>query len=130
MLDFRRGKRWLEMAWDRCPGAQQRRYVLRPSTPDGSERPSRWKVTDRRAILVRLLACAVLCGQMPRAGVLEEFGLVEAYGPLLSAFRAGDVARWRRLLAERREWLRARNVWLLLFERGEILVWRNLFRHA
>lgn len=89
-----------------------------------------WLRADDRSILVRLVPVQLLLGKLPLPGVLETYGLAEAYAPFITAFRNGDVAGWRRLLAERREWLRARNVWLLWFERGEILVWRNLFRHA
>lgn len=61
--------------------------------------------------------------------MLEYYDL-PVFAPLVQAFRDGDVVRWRALIAEHREWLRARHIWLVLFERGEILVWRNLFRHA
>lgn len=86
--------------------------------------------SDSRAILIRLIPAKLLLGQLPPRDVLETYNLVDAYQPFITAFKDGDIASWRRLLAERREWLRARSVWLLWHDRGEILVWRNLFRHA
>jgi hypothetical protein len=50
--------------------------------------------------------------------------------PLLEAFQSGNLVAWRRALAKDVEWLRANGIWLVLFERGETLVWRNLFRSA
>lgn len=97
--------------------------VRRPSEDEG-------RGADGRAILIRLIPAALLCGSLPSQGLLQHYDLQAAYGPLIAAFRDGDVARWRQLVAQQREWLRARNVWLLLFERGEILVWRNLFRQG
>jgi hypothetical protein len=40
------------------------------------------------------------------------------------------VAAWRKELETNNEWYRSRQIWLILYERGEILVWRNLFRRA
>jgi hypothetical protein len=48
----------------------------------------------------------------------------------MQAFRTGNIPAWRRELDTNREWYRKRSIWLLLHERGEILVWRNLFRNA
>lgn len=62
--------------------------------------------------------------------MLQDYDLEEPFAPLIDAFRTGNVAAWRQLLDTHREWLRARSIWLLLFERGEILVWRNMFRKA
>lgn len=82
-----------------------------------------------RAILIRLIAVNLLVGIIPRRSTLEQYDLIQ-YAALLAAYRAGNVPAWRRELDASREWLRSRHVWLLLYERGEILVWRNLFRQA
>ncbi|GMK56778.1 hypothetical protein CspeluHIS016_0306180 [Cutaneotrichosporon spelunceum] len=107
LLDFRLARWWLEKAWALCPDAWQ----------------------QRRSILIKLVPAALLTGSLPAPGLLEEYSL-PVYAALVQAFRTGNVAQWRALVEQHREWLRARQVWLLLFERGEILVWRNLFRHA
>lgn len=103
-----------------CPeGAwQQRRQVVRVFS------------LTLRAILIRLIPVALLLGHLPRRAVLDQYALTAEFTPFIHAFRTGNVPAWRRLLTERRDWLRARNIWLLWFERGEILVWRNLFRKA
>jgi hypothetical protein len=70
----------------------------------------------------------LLLGYLPSPALLQQYDL--PYAPFIHAFRTGNVAAWRHLIHEHRAWLRARSLWLLLFERGEILVWRNLFRKA
>lgn len=61
---------------------------------------------------------------------MQHYSLEAEFTPFIQAFKTGNVPQWRRLLSERQEWLRARSIWLIWFERGEILVWRNLFRKA
>lgn len=73
---------------------------------------------------------SLLLGRLPRRDVLAQYGLEAEFTPFIRAFRTGNVAQWRRLLKERQEWLRNRSIWLLWYERAEILVWRNLFRKA
>ncbi|KAL1410580.1 hypothetical protein Q8F55_004593 [Vanrija albida] len=109
LLDFRQSRDWLDRAWRNCP--------------DGA-----WQ--QQRAILIRLIPVSLLLGKLPTQETLQTYDLEQPFGPLIHAFRTGNVAAWRQLLEAHREWLRARSIWLLLFERGEILVWRNLFRKA
>jgi hypothetical protein len=80
-----------------------------------------------RSILIRLIPVNLLLGILPRSGVLEEYDLPQ-FVDLIKSFKNGDIAGWRKGLEISREWLRSRSVWLILYERGEILVWRNQFR--
>ncbi|EJT46040.1 hypothetical protein A1Q1_05445 [Trichosporon asahii var. asahii CBS 2479] len=107
LLDMRGAKWWLDKAWAMCP-------------------ENAWQ--QRRAILIRLVPVNLLLGYLPSPALLQQYDL--PYAPFIHAFRTGNVAAWRHLIHEHRAWLRARSLWLLLFERGEILVWRNLFRKA
>lgn len=84
---------------------------------------------DSRSILIRLIPVNLLLGILPTSEALEEYNLT-MFQPLLYAFSTGNVLAWRRELAKQTEWLRARSIWLILFERAETLVWRNLFRAA
>jgi hypothetical protein len=59
--------------------------------------------------------------------MLRAYSLTH-FDPLIHHYKTGNVAGWRRELDEKREWYRRRGIWLILYERGEILVWRNLLR--
>jgi len=108
LLNMRRAKYWLDKAWSVCP--------------DGA-------FQQRRAILVKLISVNLLLGSLPTRSCLQTYNLPQ-FIPLLAAFRQGNIPAWRRELDVNREWYRRRSVWLLLMERGEILVWRNLFRKS
>ncbi|KAK8865915.1 hypothetical protein IAR55_001063 [Kwoniella newhampshirensis] len=110
LLDMRGAKYWLDKALGVCPELQLG-----------------WK--QRRAILIRLIPVNLLLGLMPPQHLLRDYNMVE-FQPLIHASGTGNIPLWRRTLERSREWLRRRSVWLILFERGEILVWRNLFRRT
>ncbi|WVW82279.1 hypothetical protein I302_104285 [Kwoniella bestiolae CBS 10118] len=110
LLDFRQSKYWLDKAWSIVPRDQ-----------------SGW--TQRRAIIIRLIAVNLLVGILPSSRTLQEYNLSH-FLPLIHAYKTGNIPLWRRTLEENREWFRRRSIWLILYERGEILVWRNLFRNS
>ena len=124
LLDMRNARYWLEKSWGICPDVwQQRRCVaVLPPSDHATDAGS-------RAILIRLIPVNLLLGRLPSMSLLQQYNLPE-FLPLILAFRTGNVPAWRRILDESREWYRRRSIWLLLFERGEILVWRNLFRQT
>lgn len=70
-----------------------------------------------------------MLGYLPNTQLLQTYDLLQ-FIPLIQAFRTGNIPAWRRELDTNREWYRKRSIWLLLHERGEVLVWRNLFRNA
>jgi hypothetical protein len=78
-------------------------------------------------ILIRLIPVNLLLGLLPDPAMLRAYSLTH-FVPLIHHFRVGNVAGWRRELDEQREWYRRRGIWLIIYERGEILVWRNLLR--
>ncbi|WVO17900.1 hypothetical protein L204_105598 [Cryptococcus depauperatus] len=108
LLDMRNASFWLEKAW-----------TISPKDEEG------WM--QRRSILIRLIPVNLLLGRIPSPEILETYKLKQ-FVPLINAFKTGNIPLWRRHLEEQREWLRRRSIWLILFERGELLVWRNLFR--
>lgn len=126
LLDMRNAKTWLDLAWTWCPqdSWQQRRYVLSPQT-------TAWLglINQNRAILIRLVPVNLLLGNLPDPAMLRAYSLT-IFLPLIHHFRTGNVAGWRRELDGQREWYRRRSIWLILYERGEILVWRNLLRRS
>ena len=86
-------------------------------------------LTMSRAVLIRLIPVNLLLGYLPSANVIQQYKLAE-FLPLIQAFRQGNVSAFRHELRVNREWYRSHSIWLILYERGEILVWRNLFRQA
>ena len=121
LLEMRNARYWLDKAWRTCPqkSIQQNRCVQRPSHELLSSRC--------RAILVRLIPVNLLLGILPSNALLQRYDLPQ-FLPLIQAFRTGNIVAWRRELEAQRMWYRRRSIWLILYERGEILVWRNLFR--
>ncbi|WVF70602.1 hypothetical protein IAT40_005394 [Kwoniella sp. CBS 6097] len=116
LLDMRGAKYWLNKAWKFCPGS-------------GSDVHGQEGWNQRRSILIRLIPVNLLLGNLPSQATLQQYNLPE-FVPLIQAYKTGNVPAWRKVLEQRREWFRRRSVWLILYERGEILVWRNLFRRA
>ncbi|OWZ64837.1 hypothetical protein C366_05935 [Cryptococcus neoformans Tu401-1] len=110
LLDMRGAVFWLQKAWTTCP-----------------QDTSGWK--QRRSIIIRFIAVNLLLGRLPCPTILETYDLPQ-FRPLIDSFRTGNISLWRRVLEEHREWFRRRSIWLVLYERGEILLWRNLFRQA
>ncbi|EAL21817.1 hypothetical protein CNBC5190 [Cryptococcus deneoformans B-3501A] len=106
LLDMRGAVFWLQKAWATCP-----------------QDTSGWK--QRR----RVKTVNLLLGRLPCPKTLETYDLPQ-FRPLIDSFRTGNIPLWRRVLEEHREWFRRRSIWLVLYERGEILLWRNLFRQA
>jgi hypothetical protein len=122
LLNIRPASYYLNRALSLCPenAHQQQRYVL--------GFPLYRIYADKvRAILIKLITVNLLLGKLPNNGVLAKYGL-QGFRRLLEAFKRGDVRGWREELEVNRDWFRRRSIWLLLSERGEILVWRNLFR--
>ncbi|WWC66245.1 uncharacterized protein I206_100146 [Kwoniella pini CBS 10737] len=110
LLDFRQAKYWLDKAWGMVPKDQQG-----------------WK--QRRSIIIRLIAVKILLGRIPNENTLSEYNLPE-FLPLIHAYKTGNIPLWRKTLDNNRDWFRKRSIWLILYERGEILLWRNLFRQT
>ncbi|TYJ56376.1 hypothetical protein B9479_002924 [Cryptococcus floricola] len=110
LLDMRGAVFWLNKAWRMCPDDDMS-----------------WK--QKRSILIRLIPVNLLLGLLPSTETLQEYDLPHFYS-LIQAFKTGNVPVWRRILEEQREWFRRRSIWLILYERGEMLVWRNLYRSA
>ena len=79
--------------------------------------------------MIRLTPINLLLGRLLPLNLLEQYNL-QHFLPLIHAFQTGNIPAWRAELERNREWYRARSIWLVLYERGETLVWRNLFRLA
>lgn len=81
-------------------------------------------------MFIRLLTCQILLGYFPARKLLDHFQLHAQFGPLIEAIRTGDRAMYYRCFEEWGPWYRKRGLWLVLREKGEVLVWRSLFRNT
>ncbi|KAI5449722.1 hypothetical protein NCC49_004087 [Naganishia albida] len=107
--DVRRARDGLKEAFDMCPVNAER---------------------NLRAIFIRLLTCQILLGSFPAPHLLTHFNLAAQFGPLITAIRTGDRALYYRCFEQWGGWYRKRGLWLVLREKGEVLVWRSLFRNT
>lgn len=90
----------------------------------------RYYAHKQRAIFIRLLTCQILLGYFPAPILLNHFNLHAQFGPLLQAIKWGDRAQYYQHFNKWSQWFRQRGLWLVLREKGEVLVWRSLFRNA
>lgn len=107
--DLREARDCLKTAFDMCPVSAAK---------------------NLKAIFIRLLTCQILLGFFPAPILLNHFNLHAQFGPLLQAIKWGDRARYYQHFNKWSEWFRQRGLWLVLREKGEVLVWRSLFRNA
>ncbi|GAA5910051.1 uncharacterized protein JCM6883_000538 [Sporobolomyces salmoneus] len=86
---------------------------------------------NSRLIMVYLITASIPLGYFPRLEVLQEFNLVEQFGPsLLEPLRKGN---WRLVSAQlerNRDWHLNHGNFLLLREKLEVVCWRNLARQT
>ncbi|KAI9259305.1 hypothetical protein BY458DRAFT_534975 [Sporodiniella umbellata] len=67
-------------------------------------------------------------GYFPRLGLLAKYQLLDLYGPLLEAIKRGDMQRYLSHLENHFDYFYRHQTYLLLKERGIVLVWRSLIR--
>jgi hypothetical protein len=61
---------------------------------------------------------------------LDEYALTPYFGDLIPAFRAGNLAEFRRALDVHATWFQQRSLYLLLREKTMLLLIRNLFKNS
>ncbi|RUS32590.1 hypothetical protein BC938DRAFT_474998 [Jimgerdemannia flammicorona] len=91
-------------------------------------RCTRHHYKNKRHILIHLLTAKLILGYRPTSQLLERYKLVDLFGPLIQAMLSGNVAQYVTALDAHMEWFLRMKSYLLLKERGKVIVWRNLFR--
>jgi len=85
----------------------------------------------KRIIFIYLLSTSIPLGRLPHPGLLAYFSLSDQFSPLIRATRLGDIATYRSALSGKwRAWFARRGVWMMLREKGEVIVWRSLIRRV
>ncbi|KAF8341214.1 uncharacterized protein EI90DRAFT_2905635 [Cantharellus anzutake] len=80
---------------------------------------------NKQIIFTYLVATAIPIGIFPSTSLLEHFGLTSRYGPLIDSIKRGTFTH---SILRSGKWFARRGVWMLLREKGEVLVWRSLIR--
>lgn len=87
-------------------------------------------VHNKRKILVPLVASYLILGRYATPALLTRYCLREQYEALLHFHRQGNGAGVMHELEMHREWFRKRGLYMLLREKVQLGVWRNLFRRC
>ncbi|KAK0530637.1 hypothetical protein OC842_003860 [Tilletia horrida] len=85
---------------------------------------------NKRLILIYLLTAAIPLGRLPQPGLLQAFDLDAQFLGVVQAFRRGAAQAALDALDGWREWHRRRGTYLILREKLQIGLWRNLIRRS
>ncbi|KAJ1726446.1 hypothetical protein LPJ61_005180 [Coemansia biformis] len=87
-----------------------------------------WHFHNKRAILRHLIVANMIRGRLPTQRLLDKYDLEPVYAELARCFRKGNVAGFQRALMGNMELFRSQGNFLLLLERTELLMYRNLLQ--
>ncbi|SPO44091.1 related to protein that forms a complex with Thp3p [Moesziomyces antarcticus] len=85
---------------------------------------------NKRAILIPLVATYLILGRYPEPALLEASNLSQTYGALMFYLKNGQAAAAMDELDRHMDWLRFRGLYLILREKLQISLWRNLARRC
>lgn len=83
-----------------------------------------------RIIFIYLTAASIPLGIFPHRELITLFDLDPEFGTLTQAIKLGDISSYKNALENGRAWYAKRGIYLLLREKGEVLVWRSLIRRT
>lgn len=86
------------------------------------------KMNNKRAILIPLIATYLILGRYPDEALLASASLQLYYSDLIRCIKSGDAAGALEALDRNMDWFRTRGLYLILREKLQVTVWRNLFR--
>ncbi|KAJ2412406.1 hypothetical protein GGI10_003701 [Coemansia sp. RSA 2530] len=85
-----------------------------------------WHYHNKRAILRYLLVANMIRGRLPTQQLLEKYEMEPVFAHLAYHFRKGNLAGFQRVLADNMEFFRSQGNYLILLERTELLIYRNV----
>jgi hypothetical protein len=88
---------------------------------------SQWH--NKRTILHYLIPTRIILGTFPSVALLEKYNLVEPYVNLMKTMRSGDIRGYLRHIEQYFDYFYNHLTYLLLKERGIVLVWRCLIKN-
>ncbi|KAI8325080.1 hypothetical protein GQ54DRAFT_295717 [Martensiomyces pterosporus] len=83
---------------------------------------------NKRAILRHLIVANMIRGRLPAQGLLEKYEMEPVYAELVRHFRIGNIAGFQAALVANMEFFRSQGNFLILLERTEILMYRNVLK--
>ncbi|KAJ1782943.1 hypothetical protein LPJ59_006695 [Coemansia sp. RSA 2399] len=100
-----RARVYLEYAFNSCPA---------------------WHYHNKRAILRHLIVANMIRGRLPNRRLIEKYQLEPVYLHLAYNFSKGNLAGFQYALTANIDFFRSQGNYLLLLERTEILIYRNV----
>ncbi|KAJ1963453.1 hypothetical protein IWQ62_003210 [Dispira parvispora] len=85
---------------------------------------------NRRTIFFHLVIARVILGKAPHPALLEKYGYQELFGPVITAIRQGWIWKFEQHCEQIQDALLPTASYLLLRERCQVLLYRNLFRRV
>ncbi|KAJ2391998.1 hypothetical protein GGI05_002794 [Coemansia sp. RSA 2603] len=89
-----------------------------------------WHYHNKRAILRHLFVASLIRGLLPTEQVLEQYEMESVYSQLILHFSKGNIAGFQRTLVDNVDFFRSQGNYLILMERTEIPMYRNLLRRV
>ncbi|KAJ1949160.1 hypothetical protein FBU59_001265 [Linderina macrospora] len=83
---------------------------------------------NKHAILRHLVVANMIRGRLPTHYLLTKYDVEPVYGFLIHHFRQGNVAAFQTILMDNMEFFRSQGTFLILYERTEILMYRNVLK--
>lgn len=93
------------------------------------ERCHRHQWHNKRIILNYLIPTRIILGYFPQYQLLEKYQLVSPFSNLIKTIRSGDLNGFLEHLETYFEYFYHHLTYLLLKERGVVLVWRCLIKN-
>lgn len=84
---------------------------------------------NKRVILHYLIPTRIILGHFPSLQLLEMYGLTAPFANLLQTLRSGDLKGYLQHLETHFDYFYNHLTYLLLKERGIVLVWRCLIKN-
>ncbi|ORX70823.1 hypothetical protein DL89DRAFT_266943 [Linderina pennispora] len=104
---FEAARRELEYAFNACPA---------------------YHVHNKHAILRHLVVANMVRGRLPTQYLLSKYNVEPVFGILVHHFRQGNIAAFQTALIDNMEFFRSQGTFLILYERTEVLMYRNVLK--
>ncbi|KAI7827344.1 hypothetical protein BX661DRAFT_183093 [Kickxella alabastrina] len=89
-----------------------------------------WHMRNKRAVLRYLFVANMIRGQLAHPALLEKYQMEPVYAELAWHFRKGNLAMFQQVLIANMEFFRSQGNFLILMERTEILIYRNVLMRS
>ena len=81
----------------------------------------------KKNILSYLVPARIVRGWIPQSRLLQKYHLDGIFTELVDAFQAGDYETYHNIVDANRKWFMKRNLYLIMKQRPQLLMLRNVF---